>query len=98
MIPLPPEQVAAQAQHVLAALPKGRNVWVSPPVIGADTGIGALSWGEKLQVHLAQVQGGTAARITSECAFPLQLVDYGKNRKNVEQIVAGLQVPQPPAY
>lgn len=98
MIPLPPEQVAAQAQQVLAALPKGRNVWVNPPLVGADTGMGAFSWGEKLQVHLAQIQGGTHARVTSECVFPLQLVDYGKNRKNVEQIVAGLQLPQPPVH
>ncbi|QIX27937.1 hypothetical protein ncot_16085 [Nocardioides sp. JQ2195] len=96
-IPLPPEQVSAQVQRVLMALPKAGNVFVNPPRITADLSMGAFSWGEKLLVHLTQVPGGTQAVVRSECSFPLQLVDYGKNRKNVEKIVAGLQLPPGPA-
>lgn len=96
-VPLPPEQVAALAQQALATVPKAAGIFVQPPTITASTGVGVWSWGEKLLVHLSRVPEGTQVHVRSECAFPLQLVDYGKNRKNVEQIVAGLQAGTPPA-
>lgn len=90
MVPAPPEQVAQRVCHVVAALPKAAGVALNPPYVTASIGTGLWSWGEKILVQLSEVPGGSAVRIRSECVFPLQLVDYGKNRRNVEQIVAGL--------
>lgn len=89
-VPLPPEQVAPLVQQALATVPKANGIYLNPPTITASTGIGAFSWGEKLLVHLSRVPDGTEVMVRSECAFPLQLVDYGKNRKNVEQILRAL--------
>lgn len=90
MVPAPPDQVAQRVCQVVAALPKAAGVTLNPPYVTASIGTGLWSWGEKILVQLSEVPGGAAVRIRSECVFPLQLVDYGKNRRNVEQIVAGL--------
>jgi hypothetical protein len=41
-----------------------------------------LSWGE--WVRLESLPGGI--RVSSECSFPFQGVDWGKNRANVERV------------
>lgn len=97
-VPAPPEQVAQRTQQVLASMPKVSGVWHNPPVVTASTGVGMMSWGEKITVHISEAPGGSDVRIHSECSFPLQLVDYGKNKKNVQYLVDGLAAPaQPPA-
>lgn len=98
-IPLPPEHVAAQAAHVLRTLPRVGMVSVPGPVMTATTGVGMSSWGERIELHLAHgPDGGTAATVTSSSALPTQFIDWGRNRKNVATIIAGLtpQAPQPP--
>lgn len=94
-VPVPPEQVAQRAQQVISGMPKVTGMITTPPYVQAKVGMGWASWGEKISVHIAPGPGGTAVHVRSECAFPLQLVDYGKNRKNVEHIVQGL-TPNPP--
>jgi hypothetical protein len=97
-VPFPPEQVAQRAQQVLASMPKVSGVWHTPPVVGASTGVGMMSWGEKITVQITEAAGGSGVRIHSECSFPLQLIDYGKNKKNVQYVVDGLAAPpQAPA-
>ncbi|MFV0533160.1 MAG: hypothetical protein ACK5MR_05850 [Cumulibacter sp.] len=89
-IPAPPEAVAQRAREVISRMPKVTGVIMTPPTVQAKVGMGALSWGEKITVTLQPIDGGTGVHIRSQCAFPLQLVDYGKNKKNVESIAAGL--------
>ncbi len=89
-VPAPPDQVAQRVCQVLAALPKASGVALHPPYVTASTGLGMWSWGEKILVQLSEVPGGSAVRVRSECAFPLQLVDYGKNRRNVQHVLDGL--------
>lgn len=52
------------------------------------------SWGEKVTVHVDQDSDGTLVRIRSACAFPLQVIDWGVNRRNVQRIRAGLEPPR----
>lgn len=92
-VPAPPEQVAQRAQQVLASMPKVSGVWHNPPVVTASTGVGMMSWGEKITVEISEAAGGSDVRIHSACSFPLQLVDYGKNKKNVQYLVDGLAAP-----
>lgn len=44
------------------------------------------SWGEK--VHVSVANGAVVIR--SECAFPLQCFDWGKNQANVHALCASL--------
>lgn len=54
-------------------------------------GLNWESYGERVRIT---AEPG-AFRVVSECIFPLQLIDWGKNRKNVEMIreciLTGLQ-------
>lgn len=92
-IPLPPEQVAAQAMHVLRTLPRLGSVSGPGPVITTTTGVSWASWGERIEIRLAHGPGGTAATVTSSSALPTQFIDWGRNRTNVAAIIAG---PTPP--
>jgi hypothetical protein len=49
------------------------------------------SWGE---IVTLQFHNGTAA-IKSECSFPSQVVDYGRNRMNVRSLVDALKKKEP---
>lgn len=92
-VPVEPEQVAQRAHQVVSTLPKISGVFLNPPVVTGTIGMGMMSWGEKITVRIAEAPGGSSVHIRSECTFPLQWIDYGKNRKNVEHIVAGLTPP-----
>ncbi len=61
-----------------------------PGLIRAKAGLSLWSWGEDIEIHI----GEGMARIRSSCSFPLQCVDWGKNRRNVEGIRRGLQLKE----
>ena len=42
------------------------------------------SWGERINIDFSRPGVVT---ITSECAFPLQCIDYGKNKENVKKLI-----------
>ena len=44
------------------------------------------SWGEKITITLKNTGSGTNVHILSACGMPTQIVDYGKNKKNVKVI------------
>ena len=44
------------------------------------------SWGESIKITLNR-ETDNLINISSKCAFPLQCVDWGKNKKNVNMIV-----------
>ena len=47
------------------------------------------SWGEKITILLTALNDSqTSVSIESKCMLPTQIIDYGKNRKNVDQINA----------
>ena len=95
-IPLPPEQVAAQAMHVLRTLPHLASLSGPGPLITASVGVSWASWGERIEVRLARAPGGTAATVTSSSALPTQFIDWGRNRTHVATILAGLTPPPGP--
>jgi hypothetical protein len=49
--------------------------------IEGKMGIGVLSWGENISVEF--VDGGM--KVTSRCIWPMQVIDWGKNRTNVRR-------------
>jgi hypothetical protein len=61
-----------------------------PDVIRGKAGLSLWSWGEDIEILI----GEGVARIRSSCSFPLQCVDWGKNRRNVEGIRRELQLKE----
>lgn len=54
-------------------------------------GMSMASYGEKITVTVAPVNGGTSIHILSQCGMPTQIIDYGKNKKNVAAIFRYLE-------
>ena len=54
-------------------------------------GMSMASYGEKITVTVTPQQGGTGIHILSECGMPTQIIDYGKNKKNVAAIFRYLE-------
>ena len=44
------------------------------------------SWGEDITITMTAQDNQTLVDILSKCSLPTQIVDYGKNKKNVNEI------------
>lgn len=50
-------------------------------------GVSFSSWGESISINLVQLDTQTVrVDVYSECDMPTQIVDWGKNRENVDKI------------
>lgn len=49
------------------------------------------SWGETIVVSMSEVADNTVTEIESRCKFPVQIIDWGKNKRNVQYIVHDMQ-------
>jgi len=54
--------------------------------IVAKTRFNLWSWSEKIHIYVADNQ----IDIVSECAMPTQIMDWGKNKRNVKKFVQNL--------
>lgn len=93
-VALPPEQAEAAVYQAFL------NAGLSAVNGGAGqmrgtTTVGWRSWGENVEAWISHGPRGTSVRLRSECALPTQVVDWGKNRKNVEQVVDALRLLVP---
>ena len=50
----------------------------------------AWSFGERIDVHLSQVDGRTMLDVESRCRWPFQIEDYGKNQQNVRRLLSAI--------
>ena len=57
----------------------------SPTSFNSSVRMGWLSWGENITVDFSYPSW---IQVTSKCAFPLQIVDWGKNQKNFDKVLA----------
>jgi hypothetical protein len=71
--------------------------------IKAFTGASLASYGEKIEIF-AQAHSPTSSsvKVVSQCQTPMTVIDWGKNRKNVEATLANIDaylksMPPPPA-
>ncbi len=56
--------------------------------IAASATVSLFSWGEKITIHF--LPNGSVS-VTSACAFPLQIFDWGKNKQNVDRLMHAIQ-------
>lgn len=64
----------------------GRNVLADGFEYSLQANIGCCSWGECIYVGCFRTGGGSRLNIFSKCAMPVQLLDWGKNRRNVNAL------------
>lgn len=57
----------------------------------ARTSVNWRSWGEIVSIELRD----DGAKVSSECAFASQIIDYGKNRMNVRKLIETLKKKMP---
>lgn len=69
---------------------KSESIVGASKVFNLSSDINLASWGEKITVTLTSVEGGTCVDVLSECAMPTQIIDWGKNQKNVEALFSFL--------
>lgn len=58
-----------------------KNINEKEGLINAKTKLSWWSWTENIDV---KIEENGMIRIKSECAFPLQIFDWGKNKRNVK--------------
>lgn len=94
------EPVVKVFQHVstLPAIGGIKVVRVDPQryQIFLNSSMSLTSWGEKITLSFFDpLDGGTRVIAESQSALATTLIDYGKNRKNVEQIEQALRMMFP---
>jgi hypothetical protein len=72
---------------------KGRNVTADDAThtIKAGAGMSIFSWGENITVEAKAAGLRTELTIRSVSAMPLTLIDYGKNKANVNRLTDRLK-------
>ena len=55
--------------------------------INFSHGVSFSSWGEKITVTLIDMMNYVRVDIYSECSLPTQIIDWGKNRENVHNVI-----------
>lgn len=89
-IALAPQQAEAAVYHAFLAAGLSRVVGGNGFVQG-KVSMGMRSWGENVLATIGYGPRGAVLTLRSECALPTQVIDWGKNRQNVELIVEALR-------
>jgi hypothetical protein len=80
------EQALSRAAQDLAAYQGWRITNQTASAAAFQVGVNWLSWGEAVTMEIQ----GQQILIRSRCRFPLQVIDWGKNRKNVSLVTSSL--------
>ncbi len=85
-----PAAALARAERAAMRIPRARLRSSTSEELEVAVGMSFKSWGEVVRVTATAQGEGTVLRIESRSRFPMTLVDWGKNRRNVEMVLAGL--------
>ena len=81
----PPELVqqivSSATRDLLRVSPEYNVVEESPGFTAISTPMSLWGWGEEVTIFVE----GTSIRVKSECILPLQVIDWGRNRSNVDR-------------
>ena len=78
---IPPDQLSRTTADALTAL-GWPFLAPSPTHYEVSISVSMCSWGERMKIDIAL--DGTV-NVKSQCAFPLQWFDWGRNSRNVER-------------
>jgi hypothetical protein len=88
-----PEDVLHRAQDGVARIARVKAVVTDAGrgLIEARTAVSLWSWGERVRVEIRLMEAGRVrVRVESRAAFPLTLIDYGRNAENVPTVLQAL--------
>ncbi len=86
--PLAKAELLEQVKRALAHCKfKITEIGEDEGVIHAKSAVNFWSWREKIEVN---IDADGSVSMKSECVLPTQVVDWGKNKKNVQQFFAYL--------
>jgi hypothetical protein len=93
-ISLPIADAYQRCVSAAEAIPRGKlkQADESERRVELKTGLSIKSWGERMVLELeSQGEAATSVQVSSRSWVPTTLVDYGKNRDNVERVIAWLR-------
>ena len=93
-VAVPPEQAEAALYQAFVSAGLG-GVGGGAGRMRGKTPMSLMSWGENVEAWISHGPRGASVRLRSECAFPTQVIDWGKNRKNVDRIFEALRLLAP---
>lgn len=91
---VPPQEATNMLLAALGALPKASPPRVDGAWVTTNIGVSGMSWGENVAGFVQPGPGRCMITVRSKSVFGL--VDWGKNKKNVEATLARLHGPPPP--
>jgi len=86
-----PQEVTQRLFHALGSLPGASPPLVQGPSISTNLGTSMMSWGERVTAHVQPGPQGCLVTVRSVSAFAL--VDWGRNKKNVNAVLSRLAPP-----
>jgi hypothetical protein len=87
------ENATRRAEQALLGVVEARSIDQDDGMLTARTGFSGASWGERITVRVSPNGAGTTVTVRSVPRFPLTLIDFGANRRNVEAILQALAEP-----
>jgi uncharacterized protein (DUF1499 family) len=89
-LPLPSDQALALCRSAVTQVPRASDVQVdaAAAMVAARVGMSWASFGEHIECRVTPAEGAAVVSIRSRPVLATTLVDYGKNRENVERIRA----------
>lgn len=96
---MPPDVAFRALYDAIGAIAKPDSVRVDGWTVTGTVGVNWKSWGEAVAGRVLTGAGGTRVEVSSRCRLATQLFDYGKNRRNVRQVLERFDPPagRPPA-
>lgn len=89
-VPLPPDHAITLCRSAVEQLRGVRAVGVDAATLRARVGMSWASAGESIECRVQPVADGSSVEIRSRPLLRTTMVDYGKNRENVQHIRAFL--------
>ena len=83
---MPPEEAMRRLHGALGSLPKASPPHVNGAWVTTSIGASAWSWGETVSAYVQPGPGRCLLTVRSKSAFAL--IDWGKNKRNVERALA----------
>jgi len=80
---VPAEEIPGAVDRALREIGAKSIRWTRRQVT-ADMGWNFWSWGENLTIEISR---SGEVRVRSQCSFPLQIVDWGKNGRNCKALL-----------
>ena len=87
----PPQAALARAQDAALRIPRAHLRSSTDEAVEVAVGMTFKSWGEVVRISAQAREKKTLLQIESRSKMAITLADWGKNRRNVETVLEGLQ-------